>query len=129
MAYTKTTWVTNETALSADNMNHIEDGIKNLEDNMVFPLKGTKTEITSLVTNNEFFTAPVSGWMVATAQNDSGLEMEAYMDILNEQGVMNSAWGSKYSQGYIRVAAPITAGKQYKIYATRCTLTVVMVYQ
>lgn len=29
MAYTKTTWVTNETALSADNMNHIEDGIAN----------------------------------------------------------------------------------------------------
>ena len=29
MAYTKTTWVSGETALSADNMNHIENGIKN----------------------------------------------------------------------------------------------------
>ena len=29
MAYVKRTWVTNETALSADNMNHIEDGIAN----------------------------------------------------------------------------------------------------
>lgn len=28
MAYTKTQWVTSETALSADNLNHIEDGIE-----------------------------------------------------------------------------------------------------
>lgn len=28
MAYTRTTWVTNQTPLSADNMNNIEDGIE-----------------------------------------------------------------------------------------------------
>jgi len=31
MAYVKTTWVDDETIVTADNMNHIEDGIKNLE--------------------------------------------------------------------------------------------------
>ena len=31
MAYTKTTWVSGETALSADNMNNIEDGIEALD--------------------------------------------------------------------------------------------------
>ena len=31
MAYVKTTWVDDETVVTADNMNHIEDGIKNLE--------------------------------------------------------------------------------------------------
>ena len=31
MAYTKTNWVSGETALSADNMNHIENGIEALD--------------------------------------------------------------------------------------------------
>lgn len=31
MAYEKTTWVSGETALSADNMNNIEDGIETLD--------------------------------------------------------------------------------------------------
>ena len=31
MAYVKTIWVDDETVVTADNMNHIEDGIKNLE--------------------------------------------------------------------------------------------------
>lgn len=31
MAYTKTTWVNNETELNAQNMNHIEDGIENTQ--------------------------------------------------------------------------------------------------
>lgn len=31
MAYKKTEWINNETALSADNMNHIEDGISNID--------------------------------------------------------------------------------------------------
>ena len=31
MAYKKTEWINNETALSADNMNHIEDGISDID--------------------------------------------------------------------------------------------------
>lgn len=34
MAYEKTTWVSGETALSADNMNNIEDGIAEIDNNL-----------------------------------------------------------------------------------------------
>ena len=34
MAYTKTEWVSGETPLSADNMNHIENGIADLASNV-----------------------------------------------------------------------------------------------
>lgn len=34
MAYTKTTWTSGETALSAEHMNNIENGIENLENNL-----------------------------------------------------------------------------------------------
>lgn len=46
MAYTKTTWVNGTTALSADNMNHIETGIKDAHDDIA--------EIKSDIDSNEF---------------------------------------------------------------------------
>lgn len=34
MAYTRTTWVNEETPLNADNLNNIEDGIEELQDDV-----------------------------------------------------------------------------------------------
>ena len=44
--YQKTNWVNNETKLNADNMNHIEDGIKNASDEV----NVLKSDITDLQT-------------------------------------------------------------------------------
>lgn len=54
MAYTRTTWVSEETALSADNMNNIEDGIEEA-------LTGTAIDATVISTYTGL------GWEAPTA--------------------------------------------------------------
>ena len=43
MSYTRTTWVSGETPLSADNMNNIEDGIEELKSDLAYQVKGSAT--------------------------------------------------------------------------------------
>ena len=58
MAYTKTTWTDGSTPLSADNMNHIEIGIKDNEDAILSLTSDvyTKDEVDALIGVNSFDT-------------------------------------------------------------------------
>jgi len=49
MAYTKTTWVTGKTPLSADNFNHIEDGIVEVENSVSSLLMVKVQEVTASI--------------------------------------------------------------------------------
>ena len=128
MAYTKTTWVTGETPLSADNMNNIEDGIEELNSNaIVGPSQGYSTTVA--VTSGVYFTAPRSGWMVAFAATDSdqsivpSLEVDVSGDILIEK-----RYGAINANSTFAVAVPVKSGQRYKIVCTRCTLNWVRIY-
>ena len=79
MAYTKTEWISNETALSAEHMNNIEDGIKNLENSV-----GTWSPIETIVQNDY--------WTITGYYNQI-----LKIGCINVQGTSTSVPASNYS--------------------------------
>ena len=55
MAYTRTTWVSEETPISADNMNNIEDGIEEIK-NTVGTIYNSNVDTTFSVSSNGYKT-------------------------------------------------------------------------
>lgn len=67
MAYTRTDWVSGETPLSADNMNNIEDGIEELNSNLIFitpPPDGTASISDNVIKNLAYIDLPPGSYIV-----------------------------------------------------------------
>ena len=128
MAYTKTTWVSGETALSADNMNNIEDGIEELDNNKISGVTNARN-VAITATADTLFEVPYSGWLYANATTNSGETLAPFFEIQTENTLpLASSWGSTATGAMVAVAAPVKAGQKYKIKVSRCTLSTVRLH-
>lgn len=120
MAYTKTTWESGVTALSADNMNNIENGITEIDNNTLKIPTNDRAVLTDL-TDNTAFTAPKSGWLMVRC-TATGETPQPYLEIVcSGVGILNSAWGASNNGTPLRCCAPVKEGVNYYIHFTRCT--------
>ena len=128
MAYERKTWVSGETALSADNMNNIEDGIEELNSNKINGVT-TGRNIAITATAETLFTVPYSGWLYAKGITDSGVTLAPFFEIQAENSLpLASSWGSTANGAMVAVAAPVKVGQKYKIKTSRCTLEAVRLH-
>ena len=104
MAYTRTTWVSGETPLSADNMNNIEDGIQEIK-NTVGTTYVASTSTSSSVSANGYkkmltLSLPagvyvVTGHIQATSVPSN--RFAAYVGTMDTPGVANDGIQVHYS--------------------------------
>ena len=119
MAYSRTTWVSGETPLSAGNMNNIEDGIEELNSNVVVGPTGQATNIT--LSNNRF-TASKSGWACIRATTDQNANPAPLLEAADKNGnIITAAWGITTSGASLRVSFPVKTGLEYRVVFTRCS--------
>lgn len=104
MAYEKTTWVSGETALSAEHMNNIEDGIKDLENQL--------NSLFKIVSYNINYTVAGNATKNVTAEEFGISTPNGYTPI----AILRFSTGS--AQVYVRGIIPFGTGAQEIFFMT-----------